>query len=981
MATTAEPAGAPGPGRPKTHWRNSLRFRMYFRFFAIIAIMVGATFIVMMKAGRAVLHEYAFRYTEQMGNTLVAEIGQQIAQTELLAQGIAHMVSSSVRTGADVAHNVEIILSGLGYTNLVVGAEVWLEPDVTPADMSRVLIWRTNEQGTLEQRPLETSSPIVPSWYPIARQVPAGRIFWSETVVYPRSTRVGMKGFVPIFANGDFLGVVVLDIDLSQLRPLLVSQPDAAGYAFAVDRNNKPLFALNELRGMPASLNEIPSVSSMLERIDERTSSWLVMMGPQFQSLKDALLPLAGVSEREADVVSAMLLDTLGPRTEESKLLLRQPVENAPIVDENAQVFVFHVPRTYWKLVMVKPESAIMAPTRSIAAKILALLVIIMVVPLATVFLLLRRDFMGPVRHMSRSLMGLSDTQGDLLQGLGGSAVNELVELAYAFNRRTDALRNANLQLRREIEGRVRTENALRESEARFRNVLENTRDLLYKLNLRARQYEYVSPASLEVTGFTPDELVGMGADEIVDRIHPDDRAAVRSHFRQLLGDQGQSRASLQIEYRWRHKNGSYIWASEHRTLVRNERGEAVALIGSTRDVTERKKVEREFGRIRRYLQSMIDSMPSVLVGVDGQCIVTHWNREATRVTGIDAQDTLGKPFQDVYPLREDLMNRVCGAVTRGEPLESERFKARVAEGEDRNLELIVFPLLVDGGEGAVIRIDDVTSRAQIEEMMVQTEKMMSVGGLAAGMAHEINNPLGGILQACQNIERRTSPDLAMNTKIAEELGTSIETIRDYMERRKVLEFIRGIRSDGTRAAKIIADMLAFSRRSESKFAPVSFPNLVDTVIRLAANDYDLKKHYDFKRIKIIKDFDPELEMVRCDRTKLEQVLLNLIKNSAQAMAFAEQDHTDPTLTIRSRKEKDYARIEIADNGPGMDEKTRRRAFEPFFTTKEVGVGTGLGLSVSYFIITKQHKGMMSVESAPGKGAKFIIRLPLELEE
>ena len=980
MTTTEERGGGASSGRPKAHWRNSLRFRMYFRFFVIIAIMVSATFVVMMKAGRAVLHEYAFRYTEQMGNTRIAEIGQQIVQTELLAQGIAHMVASSIGTGSDIAHNVDVILATLGYTHLVVGAEVWIEPAVLPADESRVLIWRTNDEGRLEQRPLGTSSPIVPSWYPIARRVPADRIFWSETVVYPQTNRAGMKGFVPIFGGEEFLGVVVLDIDLSQLHALLVSRPGPSGYTLAVDRNNKPIFPLEELRGMPPSLNEVPKLEAMLTDIDARTGDRLLTAGPRFQALKDVLLPVPGISEHEVDLAAAMLLDVLGPPTADSKLLVRESLDQAPIVDESAQVFVFHVPRTYWKLLMVKPESAIMAPTQSVAMKILGLLMIIMVVPLATVFLLLRRDFMGPVRHMSRSLMGLSDTQGDLLQGLGDSAVNELVDLAYAFNRRTDALRNANLRLRREIEGRVRTENALRESEARFRNVLENTRDLLYKLNLRARHYEYVSPVSLEVTGFTPEELVAMGAHDIVDRIHPDDRAVVHAHFRQLLGNPQNSHASSHLEYRWRHKNGSYIWASENRTLVRNERGEAVALIGSTRDVTERKNVEREVSRIRRYLQSIIDSMPSVLIGVDGQCIVTHWNHEATRVTGLGAEQVLGRPFHEVYPLPEEPMARVCDAVRRGE-LETERFRTRGQDEEDRYLELMVFPLVVDGVEGAVIRIDDVTGRAQIEEMMVQTEKMMSVGGLAAGMAHEINNPLGGILQACQNIERRTSAELPMNRKVAEELGTSIDTVREYMERRKVLEFIRGIRADGTRAAKIIADMLAFSRRSESKFAPVDFANLVDTVIRLAANDYDLKKHYDFKRIMIVRDFDSELETIRCDRTKIEQVLLNLIKNSAQAMAFAEQDHTEPTLTIRTRKEKEYARIEIADNGPGMDEKIRRRAFEPFFTTKEVGVGTGLGLSVSYFIIAKQHKGTMSVESELGKGAKFIIRLPLDLEE
>ena len=971
---------AAGGGRPKTHWRNSLRFRMYFRFFTVICVMVGATYFVMMKAGRAVLHEYAFRYTEQTGNTRVAEIGQLIAQTELLAQGMAHMVSSSDVMGRDISANVQVILDALGYANMLVGAEVWLEPWVLPSDQPRVLAWRTNGQGRLEQRSITHASPIFPSWYPMAQSVPPGQVFWSETVVYPGTDRVGMRGFAPVHRDGRFLGVVVLEVDLGHLRPLLVTQPSLSGYSYAVDRNNQPIYPLSGLRGMPSPLADNASVRPFLDAVDNQTRGWLRLKGHEYTGLRDSLRALPSVSDDESDRTAAMLLDALASTTESSKLLLREPLADDPIIREPSQLFVFHVPRTYWKLVMIKPESAIMAPTKSVAMNILGLLMVIMVVPLASVFLLLRRDFMGPVRHMSRTLMGLSDTQGDLLQGLGTSAVNELGELAYAFNRRTDALRNANLQLRREIEGRVRTENALRESEARFRNVLENTRDLLFKLNLRMRQYEYVSPASLEVTGFTPDELVAMGAEEIVDRIHPDDRAVVRAHFRQMLSNRDNGHASSQLEYRWRHKNGSYIWASENRTLVRNERGEPTALIGSTRDVTERKKVEREVQRIGRYLQSIIDSMPSVLIGVDERCMVTHWNREASRVTGLSAAQVLGRPLSEVFSLHRDQAERVCNAVERGEPLETERFRTHGTEDE-RHSELIVYPLVVDGVAGAVIRIDDVTARVQIEEMMVQTEKMMSVGGLAAGMAHEINNPLGGILQACQNIERRTSPDLPLNRKTALELGTTIESVRDYLEHRKVLEFIRGIRADGSRAAKIIADMLAFSRRSDSKFAPVGFGMLLDTVIRLAANDYDLKKHYDFKRIKIIRDLDPELAAIRCDRTKIEQVLLNLIKNSAQAMAFSEYDHADPTLTIRTRKEKEYARIEVADNGPGMDEKVRRRAFEPFFTTKEVGIGTGLGLSVSYFIITKQHKGMMSLESEPGKGARFIIRLPLDLEE
>ncbi|MFO1420366.1 MAG: ATP-binding protein, partial [Candidatus Competibacteraceae bacterium] len=115
-----------------------------------------------------------------------------------------------------------------------------------------------------------------------------------------------------------------------------------------------------------------------------------------------------------------------------------------------------------------------------------------------------------------------------------------------------------------------------------------------------------------------------------------------------------------------------------------------------------------------------------------------------------------------------------------------------------------------------------------------------------------------------------------------------------------------------------------------------------------------------------------------CDKTEIEQVILNLLKNAAQAMA--EDGTPSPTITLRVRYETDYVLIEVIDNGPGMDEKTLKRIFEPFFTTKEVGSGTGLGLSVSYFIVTEQHNGRLSAMSKPGQGARFSIRLPSRWE-
>ncbi len=171
--------------------------------------------------------------------------------------------------------------------------------------------------------------------------------------------------------------------------------------------------------------------------------------------------------------------------------------------------------------------------------------------------------------------------------------------------------------------------------------------------------------------------------------------------------------------------------------------------------------------------------------------------------------------------------------------------------------------------------------------------------------------------------------------------------------------------------------MLLFSRKSESRMAPANLVELMETAVELAGKDYNLKKKYDFRNIRIIRNFDSNLPRIPCTETEIEQVLLNLLTNAAWAMAN-EKSNDPPRITLLIDVEKEMARIEVEDNGPGMDDETRKRIFEPFFTTKPVGEGTGLGLSVSYMIITNNHKGVMEVESEPGKGAKFIIRLPLD---
>ena len=274
------------------------------------------------------------------------------------------------------------------------------------------------------------------------------------------------------------------------------------------------------------------------------------------------------------------------------------------------------------------------------------------------------------------------------------------------------------------------------------------------------------------------------------------------------------------------------------------------------------------------------------------------------------------------------------------------------------------------------MRIEDVTERAFIQELMVQTEKMISIGGLAAGMAHEINNPLGIITQAAQNIERRVSLEGHENRKVAEELGLNLEGVRAYFEKRQIPDAVASIRTASSRAAKIVANMLQFSRRADATMEPASLAQIVDQALELAVSDYDLKKKYDFRSIEIVKDYQdtPHVSVVSVE---IEQVILNLLKNAAQAMT-ANPPNRRPRITFRLRCEDRYAVFEVEDNGPGMTEDIRRRVFEPFFTTKEPGAGTGLGLSVSYMIVTQNHKGLMEVESTPDRGTLFKVRLPIE---
>ncbi|MFH2129454.1 MAG: ATP-binding protein [bacterium] len=396
-------------------------------------------------------------------------------------------------------------------------------------------------------------------------------------------------------------------------------------------------------------------------------------------------------------------------------------------------------------------------------------------------------------------------------------------------------------------------------------------------------------------------------------------------------------------------------------------------------EIEKREGAEAEQLRLRRLLQDTIDSMPSVLIAIDKTYHITLWNQEITGITGVSAEKARGQLLADLLPPLAAQYPLIQDAMQRQQPQKTEKIQIRLSD-DYLFIDCIVYPIASNGEQGAVIRIDNVTERVRMEEVLIQTEKMMSLGGLAAGMAHEINNPLGGILQAAQNIERRFSPAMEPNRDAAKKAGINLDDLQIYLQERKIITFIQGIKTAGQRAASIISNMLLFSRRSQSKSAEVNLPSLLDNTVELARSDYNLKKHFDFKHIAITQAYDPQLQSLWCTETEIEQVVLNLLKNAAQSFMGPDR-REEPRITIRTFKEGDLARIEIEDNGSGMDDKTRRKIFEPFFTTKPAGRGTGLGLWVSYMIVTSNHKGTIEVKSEPGRGSLFTLRLPIYAQQ
>ncbi len=427
-------------------------------------------------------------------------------------------------------------------------------------------------------------------------------------------------------------------------------------------------------------------------------------------------------------------------------------------------------------------------------------------------------------------------------------------------------------------------------------------------------------------------------------------------------------------------KDGKEFLIEWHGRPIFDNKGEFDFFFGLGIDITERRQAENELKESERRFRELAEMLPETIFEIDLKGRLTFANQKAFDLFGYTKND-FAKGINVFELIQEKDRPRAMiniNKVLQGENLGITEYEVSRKDGS-------IFPALFHssvifnhnkpvGFRGFMINIAE---KKHAQEMLIQNEKIMSLGGLAAGMAHEINNPLAGMIQNAQVAINRLTKDFPANEKAAEESGTHMKAIKTYMEKRGIPQLLGYIVTSGEQAAKIVKNMLSFAKKKNADKTPQDMPELIEKTLDLMRNDYSAENNYDFKEVQISRMYDDDLPKVSCEETKIQQVLMNIIKNSIDEAIDAKKKLKDLVLFFRLTNEKNMIRMEIEDNGPGISHDVQRRIFEPFFTTKAVDKGTGLGLSISYFIVVDNHKGEMDVESLPGKGTKFIIRLPI----
>lgn len=512
---------------------------------------------------------------------------------------------------------------------------------------------------------------------------------------------------------------------------------------------------------------------------------------------------------------------------------------------------------------------------------------------------------------------------------------------------------------------------SLRESEQRYREIFDNATEGIFRVSLDG-QFLAINPAAAQMLGHSSEEEALAYYTDLASQLYVN-----AEDSRRLLDELFSCGRNSNSEVLGKRKDGQIFWMQMNKHLVYGDQGEPLYIEGTVKDVTVRKAAEESLRQLKNFLQRVIDSMPSVLVAVDSAEQIVLWNRRAEEECRLGSTEAMGMPLQKALSLvRYDVISpKLIEALTTHQPRRLQKVEGRASAPKElkRHYDVMIYPLPAEEDGGAVIHIDDVTERVALEQVLIQKEKMESIAGLAAGFAHELNNPLAVILQSVQVLQRRLSPEFSKNCDTADELGTSMRVIAEYLQQKKCDTMITSIAEAGARAAKIVENIQTFSRSSGSDFSHYSLDDLAERTLDLATSDHDMRRRLNYQRISIVREYQSVPEVV-CDAGQLQQVILILLKNAAQALLNCPDD---PQILLHIEAKGEYVCLKVQDNGSGMAPEVCRRVFDPFYTTQEVGQGVGLGLSIAYHIITQNHRGFMSVASEAGVGSTFELYLPI----
>jgi len=531
-------------------------------------------------------------------------------------------------------------------------------------------------------------------------------------------------------------------------------------------------------------------------------------------------------------------------------------------------------------------------------------------------------------------------------QGGGCFTQHDLDLLTMFANQVSNAIENAQLfqQVNREIEDRKLTEDALRQSEERFRAIFENSQDAIGVF--RNGIHLFVNPAYKRLFGRAPGEDVK--GTPVLDLIAQGDRERIRESLHRR--ESGETAPAV-YGTRGVRADGSEFEMEAHISSYR-EKNEGCTL-AILRDITEQRKAEAALLAEKKFSDTIIDSLPGVFYICDQDGKLLRWNNNEKEVTGYSMEELAGMSVLQLFRDDRDVIaNKMQEVLEQGRA----SVEARMVTKGGASIPFFLSAFRMNAGDKCfIVGVGiDISERKRLEDQLRQSQKMESIGTLAGGISHDFNNILTAIIGYGNLLQMKIKTDDPLRHNVDQILASA------------------------NRAATLTQGLLAYSRKQILNPQPISLNDIIAKVERLLerliGEDVELKTLLTDKDVTIL-----------ADAGQIEQVLMNLATNARDAMAdggylFIETEAIE--VDEASAKTHDvlkpgaYALVAITDSGMGMDEQTRERIFEPFFTTKEMGKGTGLGLAMAYGIV-KQHNGAINVYSEIGKGTTFKIYLPI----